>query len=321
MDKRVYSVEVLRGLAALWVAWFHMTTETVPVAGSFGWLGVDVFFVISGFVIPLSLRGADYRVPDFGRFLTRRLVRLEPPYLISIALTIALAYASSTAPGFRGEAPGFTIAQVASHIAYLVPLFDQEWILPIYWTLAYELVFYFTCGLFFPFLFKHSILWALALATIALIPSALSGNVEPRSFEFLIGFAAMRYFVGRDRLWVFLATTALSAGVLFAAEFTPQAIVCGATALIIVFLKIPKLAPLTFLGTISYSLYLIHVPIGGRVVNLGKRFVEGAAVELALSAFAIVVSLAAAYVFYRLIEARAVRWSKRLNRSSAPAAG
>ncbi len=57
--EKIHVVEYLRGVAALGVAWFHMTNTYGPgfVAsfGSLGWLGVDVFFVISGFVIPYSL--------------------------------------------------------------------------------------------------------------------------------------------------------------------------------------------------------------------------------------------------------------------------
>ena len=57
---RLEGIDQLRGLAALSVAWFHLTNQYddwVALSGSRGWLGVEAFFVISGFVIPLSLAG------------------------------------------------------------------------------------------------------------------------------------------------------------------------------------------------------------------------------------------------------------------------
>src|SRR5436190_8707485 len=100
---KLSNVEALRGLASLAVAWFHLTNQydwnAVRWSGRFGYLGVDCFFVISGFIIPYSLHRAGYTIGGFPRFMARRLVRLEPPYLVAIALIIALAYVSTWAPG------------------------------------------------------------------------------------------------------------------------------------------------------------------------------------------------------------------------------
>jgi peptidoglycan/LPS O-acetylase OafA/YrhL len=81
---RVEIVDPLRGLAALAVAWFHFTngsgfvkTEWLRASGRYGWLGVEVFFVISGFVIPYSMYCGGYRPRQhFGRFLAKRIARL-----------------------------------------------------------------------------------------------------------------------------------------------------------------------------------------------------------------------------------------------------
>lgn len=84
-------VDALRGVAALAVALFHFSGQlSSPLAlafKSYGWLGVDVFFVLSGFVISLSLQGKGYALKDFPAFLLRRLVRLEPPYLEGVLST------------------------------------------------------------------------------------------------------------------------------------------------------------------------------------------------------------------------------------------
>lgn len=99
---RIPIIEGMRGLAAISVALYHLTA-TLPSAVfqpfHYGWLGVDAFFVISGFVIPLSLFNEGYVVSDFGFFMLRRCARIEPPYLVSVVMVVVLAYVSSWTPG------------------------------------------------------------------------------------------------------------------------------------------------------------------------------------------------------------------------------
>ena len=64
-------------------------------SSKYGWLGVEMFFVVSGFVIPWALHRGGYRLKDYGRFLLKRVLRLDPPYVLSIALVLGLAYAST----------------------------------------------------------------------------------------------------------------------------------------------------------------------------------------------------------------------------------
>lgn len=68
---------------------------------------------------------------------------------------------------------------------------------------------------------------------------------------------------------------------------------------------------LLWLGSVSYSLCLTHVTVGGKVVNLGRRFIEGTAAELALSLTALAVCLAFAQLFFWCIERPAIAWSRR----------
>ena len=61
------------------------------MSGTLGYLGVSAFFVISGFVIPLSMDKRGYVFPrDAADFAVRRLVRLEPAYLVSVTVAIAV---------------------------------------------------------------------------------------------------------------------------------------------------------------------------------------------------------------------------------------
>src|SRR5215813_5081606 len=147
---RLRTLDCLRGIAALSVAWYHVTCgnprfavpEVIKASGAHGWLGVEVFFVISGFVIPYALYGARYRLRDYGRFLLKRIVRLDPPYLVSLGMVAMLAYASAALPGFRGRPPSFTVPQLASHVGYATGLLGYEWVNIAYWSLALEFQYY-----------------------------------------------------------------------------------------------------------------------------------------------------------------------------------
>src|SRR6476659_1629485 len=92
---RVGTIDVLRGVAAVAVAWFHFTNGNqqfmsaglIKSSGHYGWLGVEVFFVVSGFIIPYSLYRGGYRVRlHWRRFVAKRILRLDPPYIAAIVL-------------------------------------------------------------------------------------------------------------------------------------------------------------------------------------------------------------------------------------------
>jgi peptidoglycan/LPS O-acetylase OafA/YrhL len=150
---RIESAEILRGLAAFAVAWFHFTCgnraflsegSLLWLSGSRGYLGVHLFFVISGFVIPYSLSRRKYAFPDDAlAFFVRRLVRLEPAYLCSIVLTVGLWALSAMIPGSEAVLPPLTIFRsMVLQIAYLAPWSHVPWILPVYWSLAIEIQYY-----------------------------------------------------------------------------------------------------------------------------------------------------------------------------------
>jgi peptidoglycan/LPS O-acetylase OafA/YrhL len=93
-------LEPLRGLAALWVFFFHLPRSpewdrlSPALSGVFGMghLGVPLFFVISGVVITAAARGAVSRNSGSGAFLLRRLKRIYPPFWASIAVVCAVPF-------------------------------------------------------------------------------------------------------------------------------------------------------------------------------------------------------------------------------------
>lgn len=312
--KFLYSVECLRGLAALSVTWFHLTNNFaaswVKSSGQLGWLGVEAFFVISGFIIPYSLFLSDYKVSQFWRFILRRMVRLEPPYLLSIIIVVSLAYLSASVPGFRGEAPSYCLPQIAAHLLYVVPLTRYSWINVVYWTLAYEFVFYIFAGLAYPALVKKAA-FPLQILLLSLFCCLVLYQALPSQLLlFALGVMSFRCLVGIDSIVCYLALVALLGVTIAHISGAIYLFVVLTTCGVLVFVRVPHFAALGFLGSISYSLYLLHVPIGGRIINLGRRICDSSECDFGLSILALLVCLVAATVYWRLIEQPAHAASK-----------
>lgn len=329
--ERIVLVDYLRGIAAAMVAWFHLTNgydSWVASTGTHGWLGVEIFFVISGFAITFALSrdGEGWSARRFGDFMISRLIRLEPPYIASVLITVALLYLSAMVPGFQGEQPQVQLPQLLSHIAYLIPLTPYEWLQPVYWTLTYEFVFYIVAGLTFPVLLWRGGRMFFCLGAGIVTALVVLNLLSPLVLLFVMGVAACRTVLGQDRWWfggfiVLVATLAMAL-----AGYGLQGVAGLVTAALIAAHKFlpkptgPVAAILRFLGLISYSLYLVHVPIGGRIVNLGNRFVETPLQQLALSALAFLVSCATAFAFWWLLERPALRAAHNFRRRSLAAA-
>lgn len=319
-------VDYLRGLAAAMVAWFHLTNgygdSWVTRTGSYGWLGVEIFFVISGFVITIALsrKTGPWRVRTFADFMVKRIIRLEPPYLASVALAIGLLFLSARAPGFNGPPPSVHGPQLLFHLAYLIPFTSYEWLQPIYWTLTYEFFFYIFAGLALPLMMAKGGRAIFVGAAVIAAAAVAAGVLPPLVLLFVLGIAASRYYLKRDAVWLTLAVALLATGPLALNGMATQAGVgLGAAALMALGRRMP-LPPLPIarvlkgLGAISYSLYLVHVPIGGRLVNLGERWLHSPIEHLLLSILAFTVSCACAALFWWTIEAPAIRAAGRYAR-------
>jgi peptidoglycan/LPS O-acetylase OafA/YrhL len=324
--EKLHSVHYLRGLAALAVVWYHFSLSTKGViesSASFGYLGVVVFFVISGFIIPFSLSGSDYQlVRDGPAFFVRRLVRLEPPYLVAVALSVVLLFAGTATPWFKGVVPPRFWFSVALHPLYLVPWFDADWLNIVFWTLAIEFQFYIIVLLAGHALLSHS---ALATRTILIAAITLSWFIHDHRTIFgwapffLFGYLHFLRSQRSMRLNEFLVWVAVCVPCVFAnplpyQNWSPLATViaalCTVVALSIMWPK--NLRLLTFLGTISYSLYLVHVPIGTRVFNIFGRFELGPIGPAIAMVSAFAATLAVAYLLWRFVEAPAQAASRQV---------
>lgn len=325
---RITIVEQLRGLAALSVAWFHFTNGNprflddgmLEASGSYGWVGVEVFFVISGFIVPFAMYRAGYDILAAPRFLVKRLLRLEPPYLVCVVLMVAFAYVSSWVPGFRGQPPSFDPAQLALHVGYLVGFTDYPWLNPVFWSLAIEFQFYLAIALLFP-LVANRAAWVrltsvLALFAISLLPAP--DTLLPAYLGlFALGLVTFHFYVGWLNRGAFAALLALFAIGLSASTSLVIALPSVAAAAALAFVHRVALRPLVWLGTISYSFYLLHVPVGGRIINLADRFEPGPLGQVGAIVTALTISLAAASLYHRWLERPAQRWSARIRYGAA----
>ena len=134
--RRVEILETLRGLAALAVAWHHVTSGKAYAwlnLMEIGALGVPVFFCISGFILPYAMHTGGFRWPrDGGRFVLKRILRLDPPYFATILLCLAAEYSATLAPGYRGHPLSYSVYDLVGHIAYMNSLLRFKWVNPVF---------------------------------------------------------------------------------------------------------------------------------------------------------------------------------------------
>ena len=318
---RIESLDVLRGIAALLVAWYHFTNgnpafipagHPLELSGKYGWTGVNIFFVISGFVIPYTLHRSNYKLRNYFRFVLKRMIRLDPPFLAAMVIIIVLGYGSA----YVGEHPyHVTAVQVLLHFGYINVFFGYDWLSPVFWTLAIEFQYYLMMGLIFPVImnnFRSRLLILLLLSCLAFIPS--TSFIFHYLFCFLLGITTFHYWSGVIQRKQFIILV-----VLFGIGCWLTVGEAAAAASLLTVLIIPSMRishpVLRFFGTISYSVYLLHVTIGGKVLNLSLRFSYGKGWVLLASFTA---TLVAAYLLYRLIEKPSQKWSSSINYSKEP---
>jgi len=339
---RIQSLDMLRGLAALAVTWFHIThggkllaeassplLQAAAGIGAIGYHGITLFFVLSGFVIPWSIRhapqvqGLPGALGGLPAFLWRRLVRLQPPYFADCVLALALTWISTLAPGYRGQFSASlpqALTALLSDNLYLTGLLGGSWILVVAWTLGLEVQFYAVAGVIEPLARpaqRQALspwIYGLGVAAISalavLIPrSALVFRVLP---IFGLGWVTAHQAIRPQPVHALAIAWLLL--LLFRVACMEQAVVAamcvgllnGALAY-----RSFAPAPLLWLGGISYSLFLIHVPIGGLVVNLLSRWPLTPPAQLLVCLLALLVSVLAAWGFCVLIERPSQQWSRR----------
>jgi peptidoglycan/LPS O-acetylase OafA/YrhL len=360
LEGRFAFIDGLRAVAAVAVMLFHFFNHWVsPIHGALaailprgtqfilehGDLGVEVFFVLSGFVIAHSLFGKAVTPKYAGTFVLRRSLRLDPPYWTVIAISLALPclmfpkMSQNLFTTFGGT------AGVAVNMFYLPDLLWQPRIVGVAWTLCIEVQFY--LAFLFLLLVLHG-LRAMMRDRNHWIPAAVAGTI----FTLLLSYSVYRWFsMGRNDFggrWFMFFTGVLSYWTL--AGRIDRRIFLGYIGAIIglaILFREPRAgmvllttliicasAPMgglqswlsgwvfQYFGRISYSLYLVHMTVGIAAIRLVMRFTHGsnASVFIALAA-AIVVSVLLADLLNRFVEIPAMRLSKCFRSPTAVRAG
>lgn len=197
--KFLYNIQLLRGVAVLLVVFFHLMTvekkyggtiSCLPDIFNYGMIGVDLFFVISGFIMVTITRGYFQNIKKSFTFLYNRIVRIYPTYWF-YTLIIFVVYLIK--PTIVNSSQGNQVDLVASFL--LLP----STILPLVmvgWTLIYEMFFYiifFLMLLFLPqkHLTKALIAWMIVimlLDTLVHINSPFFNLIsDPITIEFILG--------------------------------------------------------------------------------------------------------------------------------------
>ena len=199
--KNTYTgIQALRFVAAMLVVLAHstaMVNERMHLdmfKWRAGWSGVDIFFVISGFVMAISSRTLLQRANGWKIFITRRLIRIVPLYWVATTLKLATIIAL---PALALDSPLELWNTIASYL--FIPTFDDTSLLAapllkVGWTLNYEMFFYaiFTLALF---LGKSPLKFTAAIFAIAVAVNLFStpkfpyayGFLEPILMEFVMG--------------------------------------------------------------------------------------------------------------------------------------
>ena len=239
------------------------------------------------------------------------MLRIDPPYLVCAVLVLALNYASSLAPGYRGAPFHFDLKQLLLHLGYLNALAGSKWLNNVFWTLAIEFQFYLLIALLFPLVVaaraRVRVLTCAALGALAFLFPHRGLLVFEYLCLFLLGIWAFQIRAGLvpDKRWQACGWVVWTAGV--GATLGVESAVAGLLAGWLISHIQLSWGWALFLGQISYSLYLVHVPIGMRVVSLGDRFTSSYPAKVGVLVFAAAVTMVVAYGFYRWVEMPAQR--------------
>jgi exopolysaccharide production protein ExoZ len=326
---RFTGVQVLRFVAALLVVITHATlyaherlTSSQPV-WHFGEVGVDVFFVISGFVMLVSSRALTHRRDGWKYFAMRRIIRIVPIYWIATTvkfLTMVVGGGVVLHAALGWNVPLSYLFLPSTNVDGQV-----EPLLGVGWTLTFEMFFYalFTVGLLLrvdPLRFCGVLLTGVAIVGFFRTDDwpAASTYCQPRVLYFLAGMIIARFAI--DRVWPRAAAGLGYVAVLFVALQVGQDLVHGngvaawddvlrpvaAIALVLcVVLAEPYTAALlpaqaVTYGDASYSLYLFH-PLIAPAIPVGLAII-GWPSPVASLVLTIPIVLAASLIIYRFLE-------------------
>ncbi len=339
------NIQALRGIAVLSVLLFHLVVIEKKYGGGeyllpswlqFGMFGVDLFFVISGFVMVTVTRGKFQQSKQALLFLYHRASRIYPLYWVYTTLALVVFLIQ---PAWVNSSQGNQVNILASYLLIpnkLLPLVQVGW------TLIHEIYFYliFFFLLFLPekYLVPSLLLWGagIAFSGFPTNPPIQRVVFHPLTFEFILGcLLGMHYhntapIKAKGTSLIIISVLGLIAAVIGYIQYNKvtglpplglaEAAYYGIPAVLIVFcvthaerngVMLPRF--LIQLGNISYSVYLSHlftVNVVGKVWGLlaTESLVDNA---IALS-LAFVLALAVGFASYRILEIPLLKLTRKI---------
>lgn len=334
---RLTSLDALRGIAVLAVLVSHAGERVFPLIDlintnlfQLGQFGVTLFFLVSGFVIPMTLERR-----SLGMFWVSRVLRLFPLYLVALAAAGAL-----TLLGVWHRADDLTSAQWLLNTTMLQGLLAEPNAMTVAWSLTWEMLFYIVMSLLFCLrVNRNSAILAIAALTLANIdavrPLLTATGWYPLWWMFMAQLFTGTVFYRHMQSRLSTGTTVAVAVYYVATSlhvtwsymggqpptshgtwgFVPMS--SAWIAAILVFggwyvardVRMPR--ALVWTGTVSYSVYLVH-PL---VMDLGRPAGGAAPVLIdgkTTMALYFVVSLGLAWVTYTYVEKPVMDYGRRL---------
>lgn len=335
-DKNLLLIQLLRGIASLLVVFMHVTVNAKEISNQiflggffkFGGAGVDIFFVLSGFIITYTSRKGIGHFNKLLPFLSRRFIRIFPTYWIIIGMFLLLQI---ILPAFYKTHYSFTAENFLS-TWFLLP--GHTMVNGVSWTLTNELFFYalFSLAFLIPgkrIAFSLSMLYAVALIVIPIFGyNAQHGNywinliMLPMNVEFFMGVLAatiipyiskalsMPLVIGGSIIFLLNAILSNQGFYLLPDSFNRVLFFGIPSFLIVTGLVKYELSKnirvhniLLSLGEASYSLYLLHLPLVVAGIKIIARFnIENNIILHGLLFLLIGIICFASILFYKWVE-------------------
>jgi len=321
---RLQELDAIRGLAALFVVIYHYTfryyeiypsDNRLPFVFEIGHYGVQAFFIVSGFVIFMTLEKTKRSLD----FIVHRFIRLYPTYWISLFITFILVTLFSL-PGRETTFLEFLANLSMVHTQFAIPSVDG-----VYWTLLFELKFYFWMLLLYQFKFLNKIefvsigvLSIVLLSNLFGIDKTLIYKIANQAFifeyisYFISGIMFYKIYSKHTTIFTYIALALALLTSLYINHFdhTYVILIMYTIFFLLAFHKLKLIAwkPLVFLGSISYALYLIHQNIGYIILNYGHS--HGFSVILT-TFIALSVSIFIASLITLVFEKRTIKYLRK----------